>query len=83
MCDSFLAGCLHVCLQLQVSSGCVFIEPLRNMFSQAQVELFIIHSSLITTLPDLIKARTEADALKRNIIQSLTSEHSSQADCVM
>lgn len=77
--DSCLAGCLHVCLQLQVSPGCVFIELHRHMFPQAQVERFIMCSSLITTLPDLIKARTEAGALK-HIIQSVTSENSSQAD---
>ena len=82
VCDSFLAGCLHVCLQLQVSSGCVFTEPLRNMFPQAQVELFIMCSSVITTLPDLIKGKAEADALKRNTSQSLTLQHSSQTDGV-
>lgn len=56
--DSYLAG---VCLQLQVSSGCVLIKLVGNMFPQAQVELFItlVFQQLqlfITTLHMLIKA---------------------------
>lgn len=33
--------CLHACVQLQVSPGCVLIRLLGDMFPQAQVELSI------------------------------------------